>query len=91
MAKLRKKHNKSLVILIPVLILVVFAMFLTYSFANFRIVKIFDIVAANFNMNSYTLSYDVQGCTSKQLLIINHLVNFVIQLFQVVILLVAGI
>ena len=65
MAKLRKKHNKSLVILIPVLILVVFAMFLTYSFANFRIVKIFDIVAANFNMNSYTLSYDVQGCTSK--------------------------
>ena len=48
MAKLRKKHNKSLVILIPVLILVVFAMFLTYSFANFKIVKIFDIVAAHF-------------------------------------------
>ncbi len=65
MAKLRKKHNKSLVILIPVLMLVAFAMFLTYSFANYRVVKIYNLVAANFNMNAYTLSYDVLNCSSK--------------------------
>ena len=59
MAKLRKKHNKIFVIIIPVIMLVIFAMFLTYSYASFRITKIFSLVTASFNMDAYTLSYDL--------------------------------
>ena len=65
MAKLRKNHNKLLAIMIPVIMLVIFAMLLTYSYASFRITKIFSIISANFNMNAYSLSYDVLNCSSK--------------------------
>ena len=67
MAKLKKKQNKSLVIIIPVIILAIFAMLLTHSYANFKSTKFYNLVAAAFRDDSYILSYNVSNCSSKRI------------------------
>ena len=65
MVKLRRKHNKKLIILIPAIALVFFLMLLVNSYASFRFIKVFSIISGNFNMNAYTLSYNVISCSPK--------------------------
>lgn len=68
MAKLRKTNNKRPLIVIPIIGLVSLTMLLTYSFANFKSIKLFNIIGsiASFG-HKYTISYDNDNCTSKEL------------------------
>ena len=64
MAKIKNIKSKKIVI-IPIIALVFLACFLTYSFANFKTIKNFNIIGQLFYGNEYTLFYDVASCSSK--------------------------
>ena len=68
MAKLKKFNNKKPLVIVPIVVLVSFALLLTYSFANFKSIKLFNLISGVVSFgHKYTVSFDQQGCTSKQL------------------------